>query len=139
MLTVPHSHRSVHADSTAAAWLHSLLAACDRLASPHSHPSVPADSTAAAARLYSLLAACDRLASRPEPDSGPTVRRLAVRSLGSPLWSASPELVLRACHLLRALVRCTGAVAMVTVPTHLWPVSDSVCGRGGGDMIVWCM
>ena len=126
MLTVPHSHPSVPADSTAAAArLHSLLAACDR-------PSVPADGTAAAAWLHSLLAACDRLASRPEPDSGPTVRRLAVRSLGSPLWSASPELVLRACHLLRALVRCTGAVAMVTVPTHLWPVSDSVCGRGGG-------
>ncbi|KAF0309856.1 Elongator complex protein 4 [Amphibalanus amphitrite] len=79
-----------------------------------------ADHAAASDRLDSLLAACDRLASGAEPDTAPTVRRLAVRSLGSPLWSAPPELVVRACHLLRALLRVTGAVAMVTVPTHLW-------------------
>lgn len=79
------------------------------------------------AALTSLLQRCEKtLTQATEPAS---VRRLAVHSLGSPLWNCLPSQVVFSCQLLRAMLRRTSSVAMVTVPTHLWSEDPAAVWR----------
>ncbi|XP_037076527.1 elongator complex protein 4-like [Pollicipes pollicipes] len=81
----------------------SVIEASDITTCPDHGP--PADGPPEPDLLASLLAACERLA-RQAGEADATVRRVAL--------------------LLRLLLRSTAAVAMVTVPTHLWTDEASV-------------
>ncbi|KAJ8878932.1 hypothetical protein PR048_019535 [Dryococelus australis] len=51
------------------------------------------------------------------------VLRLAVLSLGSPLWYSSPTDLQLFLYCLRALLRSAYAICMVTIPSHLFQVT----------------
>ncbi|KAJ9584184.1 hypothetical protein L9F63_021481 [Diploptera punctata] len=54
--------------------------------------------------------------------------RIAVLSLGSPLWAPTESDLARFCYCLRALVRSAYAICLITVPSHLYQ-NESIVKR----------